>query len=120
MDSSRLRVERETSSGSQVVIRLAGELDMSDADGVRTTLRQALLAAPRVVVDLAELSFIDSTGLLALHESNVWAKEQGARLVFVSPAPAVARVLELIGFDHLEFTDDRSVLNPSGEVEGTA
>lgn len=111
MDFSRLTVERGGGSDSEVVVRLGGELDMADAEALRELLCEASGDAQRVVVDLAGLTFVDSSGFLALHDAHEAAARRGGRIVFVSPAPAVARIVELMSFDHLEFTDDRTTLD---------
>ena len=59
------------SVGTAVVIRLAGELDVYNADQVRAALTGAASAGPsRVVVDLGEVEFMDSTALGVLIEAR--------------------------------------------------
>ena len=89
---------RTGKNGDARTIALCGELDLANASTAESAL-QELLDAPgaRVVVDMRELEFIDSTGI-ALLVSALDGDEGRPRIEFIpSPAPAVARVLELTG-----------------------
>jgi anti-anti-sigma factor len=79
------------------VIALRGELDVYTAQG----LPDHLIGPPGclVVVDLCELTFMDSSGLGALHAARRMAVEAGGNLVVCRPSPMVYRVLELTGLD---------------------
>ncbi|HEY1444428.1 MAG TPA: STAS domain-containing protein [Acidimicrobiales bacterium] len=76
---------------------LRGELDASTA----WELADHLIGPPGslVVVDLAGLSFIDSSGLGAIHAARRRVIEDGGNLVVCRPTPAVLRVLEITGLD---------------------
>ncbi|HWH09724.1 MAG TPA: STAS domain-containing protein [Solirubrobacteraceae bacterium] len=52
-------------SGERTLVSVAGELDIATADEFTASLRDALAGGP-VTLDLAELSFVDSSGLRAL------------------------------------------------------
>jgi anti-sigma B factor antagonist len=80
------------------VISLCGELDLANAGSADGELRDAMSAADtRVVVDMRDLEFIDSTGI-ALLVAALSHNGDSARLSFVpSKSPAVVRVLELTG-----------------------
>jgi anti-sigma B factor antagonist len=75
------------------VVAPTGEIDMLTVDELRRQLAAAADAAPEVlVVDLSEVSFIDSTGLGAVVEANARASRAGTRVAVVVPhgsAPAV-------------------------------
>jgi anti-sigma B factor antagonist len=78
-----------------VVVRLAGELDLYNASEVSIALAQAAEQAPaRLVVDLAEVDFVDSTALGALVEAE---KLDGTKLVLAAPGADVRRALEISG-----------------------
>ena len=84
--------------GRSCVLRLAGDLDLFSAEVLRRELEAALPAGPAVaVVDLREVSFLDSTvlGLLLLASRRMEA--QGGALVLAAPGPAVERVLDVSG-----------------------
>ena len=86
------------SMGSWSVVRVTGELDMANADELRSYLCGLLNdGAPDLVVDLAELSFIDSRGLAALVHSFKRAVTKGKAMALLSPAPQAMRVFEASG-----------------------
>jgi anti-anti-sigma factor len=95
----RIRPDRE-----RVIVALDGELDFSNVDAVRAALEELRTSGWRsIVVDLRELTFIDSTGLSLLLEADHVARRQGAALAIVDGSPAVARLLELVGLgDHFD------------------
>jgi|1185.fasta_scaffold230538_1 anti-anti-sigma factor len=94
-------------SGEVVVVRLRGELDLAGVGELDRLLEDAAVRrARRVVVDLRELRFVDSTGLRRL----IGIREHlapSAEVVFVPGPEAVQRVLSLTGFERvLTFVDD--------------
>ena len=77
-----------------LVIAPRGELDLVTVDGFRAELAEAVGQADRgVVVDLSEVSFIDSTGLGALVEAYNRLRRRRGQLTVVAPAGSVAAVL---------------------------
>jgi anti-sigma B factor antagonist len=79
-----------------VVVRLAGELDLYNSGEVGETLTRVAGESPdRVVVDLGEVSFVDSTALGTLVEARKHVHD--CRLVLASPGPEVRRALEVSG-----------------------
>jgi anti-sigma B factor antagonist len=85
----------------RVVVALAGECDFSRRDELTSVLLAAVDAAKVVLVDLAELRFLDSSGVHALIAGHHAALERGGRLYVVKAAGVVTRVLELTGVDEL-------------------
>ena len=86
--------------GDARCIRLAGELDLANAGALDIELGDALAdGQSRIVVDMRELTFIDSTGI-AIVVSALGRDLDGSRLRFIpSRAPAVCRVLKLTGVE---------------------
>ncbi|MGZ6804263.1 MAG: STAS domain-containing protein [Nocardioidaceae bacterium] len=80
------------------VVAVAGELDMSTAPDLSDALDE-LVAEPKVVVDLAKLEFIDSTGLAALLGAHRAMQQNGGTLELRSPQPMVVNVVETTGLD---------------------
>jgi anti-sigma B factor antagonist len=79
-------------------VSLKGEVDVLTVDQVRVVLGEALAGSPReIVVDLAELAFIDSTGLGALIFGFQRARDAGVRFRLTRPTPGVRQVLVLSG-----------------------
>lgn len=85
---------------SSVVIELRGELDMLTAPDFRTCLDAAIEATSGdVVVDLAGVDFIDSSGLTELVAAHRSLRDRGRQLHLDSVAPRVTRVLQISGLD---------------------
>ena len=83
-----------------VVVRLAGELDLYNAGAVRDALLEAAAREPeRLVVDLSEVDFVDSTALGVLVEARAkLANHRG--FLLASPGLETRRALEVSGLDH--------------------
>jgi anti-anti-sigma factor len=77
-------------------LRLAGELDLNDADALAGRLAVEGEGPGDLTLDVSQLTFIDSTGLRALLRAADSLAGRG-NLVLRSPSPAVRRVLELMG-----------------------
>ena len=85
-----------------VVLHLRGELDMSTAAQFRGAVFTAMAANARaIVVDVAELSFIDSTGISAFMAGWRQATTEGRTLCLRHPTPLVVRVLRITGVDRI-------------------
>jgi anti-sigma B factor antagonist len=78
-------------------LRLTGEIDLANAQDVDRELRRIEQTdAAVILVDLAGVSFIDSTGIKVL--MGAAARSQGAgRLLLDAPSPPVLRVLRIAG-----------------------
>jgi anti-sigma B factor antagonist len=89
-----------------VVVRLGGELDLYNAAIVRQALLDVAKDAPkRLVIDLSEVEFIDSTALGALIEARASLPDRGV-LLLAAPAHETRRALEVSGLDrHLPVHD---------------
>jgi anti-sigma B factor antagonist len=85
--------------GKACVVRLGGELDLYNASKVREALNAACADSPeRVVVDLEEVEFIDSTALGVLIEAKTKLDNRRAFLL-ASPAVETRRALQISGLD---------------------
>jgi len=93
--------EADSAEGS-VVVRLQGELDMATAPALSRALDTALDALPTaLVLDLRELTFVDSTGIRVLITSCRRAAGQGCSFALHSPRRPVLKALRLTGVDRL-------------------
>jgi anti-sigma B factor antagonist len=88
-----------------IVVRLAGEIDLHNAAEVGAALQEAGESGPeRVVVDLGEVDFVDSTALGTLVEAR--KQLANARLVLAAPGRDVRRALEVAGLlEHFNVQD---------------
>ena len=79
------------------VVALRGELDVSGAAGTGRALAGAAAPGSRVIVDLAELAFIDGRCVDALAAAWQRARQAGDDLLLASSLGPVLRVLSLTG-----------------------
>src|SRR5436190_20769469 len=91
-----------------LVVRLAGELDLYNATPVREALFEASAnGATRIVVDLSQVDFIDSTALGVLIEARTKLSNRNAFLL-AAPGLETRRALQISGLDR-HFTVHDSV-----------
>ncbi|HLI00166.1 MAG TPA: STAS domain-containing protein [Acidimicrobiales bacterium] len=95
-----LEVLQEEAPDGTAVCRLQGDLDTYTAPRLRQALA-ALASAPRLVVDLSDVAFIDSAGLGALVGGIRRAQDAGGATAVVCRRPALVRLLEMTGFERL-------------------
>jgi len=81
------------------IVRPHGELDLATVDTLRAAL-DGIETAPRLVLDLRGLSFIDCPGLHLLVALHRRAQRDGFQLTLVPPAPPADRAIRLSGLDH--------------------
>lgn len=87
-------------------VRIAGEVDLTTAPQLETALTNALHGTRVVVVDLREVTFMDSTGLHALLEADRNATKIASRLVCVRGSHSLSRLFALAGIErHLQIVD---------------
>jgi anti-anti-sigma factor len=89
-----IETERE---GDSITIALSGEMDVSTVQRLDLAIRRAEEAdVGRIVLDLSELAFLDSTGLSVLLKAGARHRENGNRLRFIpSNHDAVQRVIAM-------------------------
>jgi anti-anti-sigma factor len=81
-----------------VIVIARGELDLESAGELTAVLGAPGAQAPTVILDLRDVTFIDSSGLSVLVGQHQRARaEQFRFVVAVGGARAVARVIELSG-----------------------
>jgi len=96
-------------------VALKGELDLSTVGKLEDELIR-LESGPRlVVIDMSQLSFLDSTGLRAVVTADERAREAGRRLVIVRGPDAVQRVFAITRLEErLEMVDDADAVDSAG------
>lgn len=88
----------ESTVDGRRVIAPCGELDLSNA----AQLEARLAGHSDTVLDLSELSFIDSTGIHLLVSTAQRAPSEAWAFIVRNPQPAVLRVIKLVGLaEHL-------------------
>ena len=82
------------SEGPAQIVKVSGELDISNIDSLREALDQIPTSPPPAIVfDLCELRFIDSSGIALL----LTTAHQVPSVQVRQPTPAVRRVIEITG-----------------------
>jgi anti-sigma B factor antagonist len=104
---AQLELSTEERDGGALV-RLAGEVDLSQAESLGETLTRAEATEPDVlVVDLREVRFMDSTGLRLLLGALRRAEPVGRRLVIVRGQEQVRELFRVARLeDVFELVDD--------------
>lgn len=106
-----VRVERST--GSAAIVVATGELDAFVAPDLVSAFAE-VVGEPRVLADLAAVSFMDSTALGLLVRAARELNEAGARFRVVLPRGSARRIFEITALDRaLPIASDRE----SGLVE---
>ena len=100
-------------SSGCLTVRFVGELDHAAAAGA---MRAVTVAAEeflprRCVLDLAGLSFMDSSGVAVILRAKRMLSATGAELVVSSPPEQARRVLELAGLSPLLVDPERKEVN---------
>lgn len=84
------------------LVSVAGELDMSNAGEIRRRVESSLRNGRNcVVIDLSEVTHMDSSGLAALIASHQLTVERRGRLALVITSEPVRRTVEVRGLDRL-------------------
>jgi len=86
-----------------VAVALSGELDAYDAPSMRTAFSELVEANPgaTVVLDLAAVSFLDSTALGTIVGLLRRVREGGAELRVVLPDPPARRIFEVTALERV-------------------
>jgi anti-sigma B factor antagonist len=90
-------VEERQDAGGVVTLRPTGELDIGTAERFQRALVEGRSAGDRVVLDLAQLEFIDSTGLRTIVHAIEVARRDRCELRLRRGPRAVHRVFEISG-----------------------
>ncbi len=94
MSGAEARLEELSDSSGTPVLKLSGELDLSNVGSLRTAIDATYgLGLERIVFDLSDLSFMDSSGLAMF----VGVSEKVATVELRNPSPVVRRIIELTG-----------------------
>jgi len=83
-------------------VAVRGEVDLAAAEALEAGLEAAIReSAGALVVDLSEVTFIDSSGLQVLLRARALLGREDRALAVVCPFGAVRRVFELSGVSEL-------------------
>ena len=84
-------------------VRVAGEMDLAVIGALDRVMQRAEATdATKIVLDLAQVEFMDASGVRLLLDLNQRSQNNGRRLrITRARAPQVQRVMQLTGVDEL-------------------
>ena len=91
-DATILKVERLPDG-----VRLVGDVDAASIDALVAELDPLPGVNSDVIIDLAGVTFIDSSGLRTLVEAHQRAEQAGRRVLMADPSVAVRRLFDNSG-----------------------
>ena len=100
---SQLEIGAVKALDDVVVVTLRGDIDLSSAGRTRDALLGRLCnSVLAVVLDLSEVTYLDSAGLQLVFELAERLRTRGQRLTVVAPRETEPReVIEVSGMEHL-------------------
>lgn len=89
--------------GAETVIALTGDLDPATAPALDAAIAEAAATdgTQRVVLDLAGLGFLDSSGLRVFVTAREALRERGAELALRNPSRNAVRLLDITGLSEI-------------------
>ncbi len=95
-------VNRDAAGGASIV-RVSGEVDVQTAPTLADELTAVASAtnAPKVVVDLSAVEFLDSTGLGVLVNARKEIAAADGRLAIVSTSARITKLFTITGLDEV-------------------
>ena len=83
------------------IIQPQGRVDSEGALDLELSLQEGYKAGSyRVILDLSQVSYINSAGLRVLAAMLTQNQDNGGDLLLASPTPKIRRILHIIGFDN--------------------
>jgi anti-sigma B factor antagonist len=81
------------------IVAFTGEVDLESSPAAREILLKCLESTSKVIVDLSEVTYIDSSGVASLVEALQAAKKNGSQFSLAATSEPTRRVLELARLD---------------------
>ena len=101
-DRPQFHVELLKPTQSAAVVDLEGDVDIYSAAQFKDVLLQGIEeGARRIIVDLAKVSFIDSSGLSVLVSGAKRVRSNNGTLDIVCCDDNITRILEITGLDRI-------------------
>jgi anti-sigma B factor antagonist len=91
---------RNTARAGARTLALTGELDLDSANKLEKAVREVCASGAELVIDLRNVTFMDSTGLRALIVAGTLCEEKGHELRII-PGEDIQRILEMTGLDRV-------------------
>ncbi|MEM9301377.1 MAG: STAS domain-containing protein [Pseudomonadota bacterium] len=83
------------------IVSVGGEVDLSWSSELRRAILDAVGGAPAVLVEMADVSYIDSSGIAALVEGYQTARADARQFGLLAISDPVRAVLELARLDQV-------------------
>jgi stage II sporulation protein AA (anti-sigma F factor antagonist) len=101
--SSAALLDLKVEAGPTTTIALVGELDPATAPQLDAEIERLLLTdgIERMVLDLAELTFLDSSGLRVFVTARESLTSRGGELVLQRPSANTQRLLDITGLGEI-------------------
>jgi anti-anti-sigma factor len=93
-----VEVTREALPDGPVVVRVEGELDMATSGDFEEAVAEHE-SGERLVIDLTECTFLDSSAVRVLVETARTIEQSGGKVSLVARDPGLLRVLEIAAVD---------------------
>lgn len=118
MDPVSLDTRMEINADGDAVIYAEGDIDLATSPSLQEVLAEALEQSTSVIVDVAGVHFIDSSGLSALVWGHRRAQEAGGSLRIRRPSAMLRRLLDITALDQLLAIDDDAAPSavPASEI----
>lgn len=92
----------EPADGDRHVVAVRGEIDLFTAPELKAALGEAIESGrTRIVVDLSETTFLDSTALGVLIGTVKRLRSRDGRLTIVNTDASIAKTFEITGLDQI-------------------
>lgn len=88
-----------TEKDGATIVALSGDIDLQTSPQVRQGVLECLDSHDRVVVDMSEVNYIDSSGVASLVEAFQVSRKKGTFFALAHVSPAAMRVLSLARLD---------------------
>ena len=97
-------------------VNVSGELDVATTPELERTLREPDLQVRLVVLDLRHVAFVDTSGVHAIIDASLRARQAEHRLFLLRGSPGVDRVFTLTGTCDEVLNTDIHGVEPSVEA----
>lgn len=87
--------------GTSLLLRIGGELDAASCQSIEPAVFAALASTRSVLIDLAEVSFCDATGVAMFIAAHQKATLEGAALAIYHVPRHIRRLFEVASLDTL-------------------
>jgi len=84
----------------ETIVRCIGKMTFTSTGALQTELRRLIPETKRLVLDLAEMTYLDSFGLGVLVGAHLSAKRQQRQLKLINMSP---QALQLVQVTHLTY-----------------